>query len=245
MDLGTITLSPYGVGISALAGLLSFLSPCVLALVPAYIGYLGGRSVTPGGQVVENRWVTFSHGLAFVIGFSVVFVILGAAASALGALLYDLRTILARVGGIVVIIFGLHTTGLITIPFLDYDTRRHVQPDPALGYLSSALMGVFFSAGWAPCVGPVLGAVLTMALSSARVLEGVVLLSAYSAGLAVPFLLAAVGIGRVAELMRRYGRALRYISIATGVILIIVGVMLFTGTLETLARFGFFVDFGL
>jgi len=245
MDLGNITLSFYGVGISALAGLLSFLSPCVLALVPAYIGYLGGRSLTPGGQVVENRWVTFSHGLAFVIGFSVVFVILGAAASALGALLYDLRTVLAKVGGIVVIIFGLHTTGLITIPFLDYDTRRHVQPDARVGYLSSALMGVFFSAGWAPCVGPVLGAVLTLALSSGLILEGVVLLSAYSVGLAIPFLLAALGIGRVAELMRRYGNALRYISIATGVILIIVGVMLFTGTLETLARFGFFVDFGL
>lgn len=245
MELGNITLSPYGVGISALAGLLSFLSPCVLALVPAYIGYLGGRSVTPAGEVVENRWVTFTHGLAFVVGFSVVFVILGAAASALGALLYDLRTILAKVGGVVVIIFGLHTTGLITIPFLDYDTRRHVKPDARLGYLSSALMGVFFSAGWAPCVGPVLGAVLTLALSSGRILDGVVLLSAYSVGLAVPFLLAALGIGRVAELMRRYGKAVRYISIATGIILIIVGILLFTGSLETLARYGFFVDFGL
>lgn len=245
MDLGSITLSSYGVGISALAGLLSFLSPCVLALVPAYIGYLGGRSITPSGDIVENRWVTFSHGLAFVLGFSVIFVILGAAASALGALLYDLHIVLAKIGGIVVIIFGIHTTGLITIPFLDYDTRRQVQPDPRLGYLSSALMGIFFSAGWAPCVGPVLGAVLTLALSSARVLEGVVLLSAYSVGMAVPFLLAALGIGRVAELMRRYGKTVRYLSIGTGIILIIVGIMLFTGTLETLARFGFFVDFGL
>lgn len=245
MEPGSINLSPYGVGISALAGLLSFLSPCVLALVPAYIGYLGGRSVSPSGEVVENRWATFSHGVAFVAGFSVVFVALGAAASALGALLYDLRQVLAKVGGIVVIIFGLHTTGLITIPFLDYDTRRQVRPDTRLGYASSALMGVFFSAGWAPCVGPVLGAVLTLALSSARVLEGVVLLSAYSVGLAIPFLLAALGIGRVAELMRRYGKAVRYLSIATGIILIIVGIMLFTGTLETLARFGFFVDFGL
>jgi cytochrome c-type biogenesis protein len=245
MNFGTLSLSPYGIGISALAGLLSFLSPCVLALVPAYIGYLGGRSVTPSGEVVKNRWVTFSHGLAFVVGFSIIFVTLGAAASALGALLYDLRTILAKVGGVVVIVFGLHTMGLITIPFLDYDTRKHVKPNPRLGYLSSALMGVFFSAGWAPCVGPVLGAVLTLALSSARVLEGVVLLSAYSVGLAVPFLLAALGIGRVAELMRRYGNVVRYVSIATGIILIIVGILLFTGTLETLARFGFFVDFGL
>jgi cytochrome c-type biogenesis protein len=245
MDISNLGINPYGIGISALAGLLSFLSPCVLALVPAYIGYLGGRSVSPAGEVVENRWVTFSHGVAFVIGFSIVFVLLGAAASALGALLYDVRTWLARIGGLVVIIFGLHTMGLITIPFLDYDTRRQMEPSPGLGYVSSALMGVFFSAGWAPCVGPVLGAVLTLALNSARITEGVVLLSAYSVGLAIPFLLAALGIGRVAELMRRYGKAVRILSYVTGVILVIVGVMLLSGTLERLAQFGFFVDFGL
>jgi cytochrome c-type biogenesis protein len=163
----------------------------------------------------------------------------------LGALLYDVRTWLARIGGLVVIIFGLHTMGLITIPFLDYDTRRQMEPSPGLGYVSSALMGVFFSAGWAPCVGPVLGAVLTLALNSARITEGVVLLSAYSVGLAIPFLLAALGIGRVAELMRRYGTAVRILSYVTGVILVIVGVMLLSGTLERLAQFGFFVDFGL
>jgi cytochrome c-type biogenesis protein len=245
VDYSNFGLNAYGIGISALAGLLSFLSPCVLALVPAYIGYLGGRSVTPSGEVVENRWVTFSHGLAFVLGFSIIFILLGAAASAIGVLLYDIRQWLARIGGIVVILFGLHTMGVITIPFLDYDTRRQVQPDPRLGYLSSALMGVFFSAGWAPCVGPVLGAVLTMALNSARITEGVILLTAYSLGLAIPFLLAALGIGRVAELMKRYGKVVRYLSIATGVILVIVGVMLLTGTLERLAQYGFFVDFGL
>jgi cytochrome c-type biogenesis protein len=183
--------------------------------------------------------------VAFVVGFSVVFVLLGAAASAIGVILYDLRTWMARIGGVVVIVFGLHTMGVINIPFLNYDTRRQVQPNPGLGYLSSALMGVFFSAGWAPCVGPVLGAVLTLALSSARILEGVILLSAYSFGLAIPFLLAALGIGRAAELMRKYSNVVRYISIITGVILVIVGVLLLTGKLEQLARFGFFVDFGL
>ena len=245
VDFSSFGLNTYGIGISILAGMLSFLSPCVMALVPAYVGYLGGRSVSPSSEVVQNRWITFSHGIAFVLGFSLVFVLLGATASAIGALLYDMRQWLARIGGVVVILFGLHTMGVITIPFLDYDTRRQVQPNPSLGYLSSALMGVFFSAGWAPCVGPVLGAVLTLALNSARITEGVVLLSAYSVGLAIPFLLAALGIGRIAELMRRYGKAVRYISMATGVILIIVGVMLLTGTLERLAQFGFFVDFGL
>lgn len=240
MDPNNVTIS-----LAFLAGLASFLSPCVLALVPAYIGYLGGRSVTAEGQVVGNRWMTFSHGVAFVIGFSLVFILLGAAASAIGALLFDLRVWLSRIGGVVVIIFGLHTMGLITIPFLNYDTRRQVQPNPSLGYLSSALMGVFFSAGWAPCVGPVLGAVLTLALNTAQLQQGVILLSAYSVGLAIPFLLAALGIGRVTRLMQRYSKAIRYLAIATGVILVIIGVMLFTGTLERLAQFGFFVDFGL
>ena len=240
MDPSNVTI-----GLAALAGLASFLSPCVLALVPAYVGYLGGRAVTPEGQVVENRWATFSHGVAFVLGFSVVFVALGAAASLIGAILFDLRIWLARIGGAIVIIFGLHTLGIINIPFLDFDTRRQDAVDPSLGLFSSALMGVFFSAGWAPCVGPVLGAVLTLALNSARLNQGVVLLSAYSVGLAIPFLLAALGIGRVTYLMRRHRQTIRYISMATGVLLIIVGVMLMTGTLERLARFGFFVDFGL
>ena len=232
-------------GIAFLAGLASFLSPCVLALVPAYIGYLSGRSVTPSGYVVKNRWVTFSHGLAFVIGFSTVFVTLGVAASAIGSILFDLKDWLARIGGVVVILFGLHTMGVIHIPFLDYDTRRQVRPDPGLGYLSSGLMGVFFSAGWAPCVGPVLGAVLTLALNTAEISRGVILLTAYSAGLAVPFLLAALGIGRVAEWLRNYSRVIRTVTVATGVVMVIVGIMLFTGSLELLARYGFFVDFGL
>ncbi len=233
------------IGLAFLAGLASFLSPCVLALVPAYVGYLGGRSVTPSGHVIDNRWVTFSHGVAFVIGFSLVFVILGAAASAIGVLLYDLRTWLARIGGVVVIIFGLHTMGVIHLPFLDLDTRPQFQPAPGMGYLSSAIMGVFFSAGWAPCVGPVLGAVLTMALNAAMINEGIILLIAYSMGLAVPFLLAALGIGRVAELMRQHARGVRLVSMATGVIMVIVGVLLMTGTMSRLAQFGFIVPFGL
>jgi cytochrome c-type biogenesis protein len=106
-------------------------------------------------------------------------------------------------------------------------------------------MGVFFSAGWAPCVGPVLGAVLTLALNSAEINRGVILLAAYSAGMAIPFLLAALGVGRMAELMRRHGRLVHYLSIVTGAVLVVIGILLFTGTLQQLARFGFFVDLGL
>jgi cytochrome c-type biogenesis protein len=233
------------VGLAMLAGLASFLSPCVLALVPAYVGYLSGRSVDASGGVVRNRWVTFSHGVAFVLGFSLVFISLGAAASALGGILWNLRAVLAKVGGVVVVIFGLQTMGVIHLAFLEIDTRRQVRPNPSLGYLSSALMGIFFSAGWSPCVGPVLGAVLTLALSTGQIQRGVVLLAAYSAGLAIPFLLAALGIGRVAEWMRRYQRAVRVVSVVTGVILVVVGILLFTGSLSQLARFSPIVDLGL
>jgi cytochrome c-type biogenesis protein len=233
------------IGLAFLAGLASFLSPCVFSLVPAYVGYLGGRAA--GGEVREggNRWVTFSHGLAFVLGFSFVFVILGVATSAFGSLLYDLRFILAKVGGVVVIIFGLHMIGVFRIPFLEYDTRVQELPDPKWGYLSSALLGVFFSAGWSPCVGPVLGAILTLALNGGSVSQGASLLSAYSAGLAIPFLVAALGVGWVTNTLRKYGKVMRYVEIAMGVVLVIIGIMLFSGTFERLAQYGLWVDFGL
>src|SRR5512135_1307456 len=137
-----------GISLAFLAGLASFLSPCVFSLVPAYIGYLGGRSAASAVGDRTSRWLTLSHGLAFVIGFSVVFISLGVASSALGGVLYSLRNYLAKIGGIVVIIFGLHMIGVFRIPFLEFDTRRQEVPDPKFGYLSSFLMGIFFSAGW-------------------------------------------------------------------------------------------------
>ncbi|HET9909490.1 MAG TPA: cytochrome c biogenesis protein CcdA, partial [Anaerolineales bacterium] len=198
MDIANVTI-----GLAFLAGLASFLSPCVFSLVPAYVGYLGGRAV--GGEATENnRLITFTHGLAFVLGFSIVFVTLGVATSAFGRLLFDLRFILSKVGGIIIIIFGLHMIGVFRIPLLEYDTRVQKVPDRKWGYFSSALMGVFFSAGWAPCVGPVLGAILTLALNGGSISTGVSLLSAYSAGLAIPFLLAALGIGWVSLTLKKY-----------------------------------------
>jgi cytochrome c-type biogenesis protein len=241
MDFMNVTI-----GLAFLAGLASFLSPCVFSLVPAYIGYLGGRAA--GGEATEsNRFITFTHGLAFVLGFSVVFVTLGVASASIGRLLFDLRNILEKVGGIVVIIFGLHMTGVFRIPFLEYDTRVQQLPDRKWGYLSSALMGVFFSAGWAPCVGPVLGAILTLSLNGGSVSQGVSLLSAYSAGLAIPFLIAALGIGWVSATLRKYGKVMHYIEIGMGVILVIIGILLFSGTFEIIAQRGqfFWIDFGL
>jgi len=242
-------ISHISVGLALLAGLASFLSPCVFSLVPAYVGYLGGIGASAAGGETgkSNRWLTFSHGLAFVLGFSTVFVLLGVAASFAGGLLYDLRFWLGKIGGIVVIVFGLHMIGVFHLPFLAYDTRVQQAPDPKWGYLSSALMGVFFSAGWSPCVGPVLGTILTLAWNGGSISLGAMLLTAYSVGLAIPFLVAALGIGWVTTILRKYSKTMRYVEIAMGVILVIIGVMLFSGTFELIAQRGqfFFFDFGL
>ena len=240
MDTFNITF-----GLAFIAGLASFLSPCVLSLVPAYIGYLGGRAAGSEQTGARSRWITFSHGLAFVLGFSIVFVLLGVTTSAIGALLYDARDFLAKIGGVVVVIFGLHMIGIFRIPLLEYDTRRQQLPDQKLGYISSGLMGVFFSAGWSPCVGPVLGAILTLSFNGGSVLQGASLLIFYSAGLAIPFLAAALAIGWVSALIRKYGKVMRYVEVVMGVILVVVGVMLFLGTFEQLAGLAPYIDFGL
>jgi cytochrome c-type biogenesis protein len=235
------------VGLAFLAGLASFLSPCVFSLVPAYISYLSGQSIAAlkANQNTTRKLVTFSHGLAFVLGFSLVFISLGATASAIGGVLYFIRDYLSKIGGVVVIIFGLHLTGIIRIPFLEYDVRAQSKRSGGRTYLSSFLMGIFFSAGWSPCVGPVLSAILTLAIQGGSIAEGTKLLSAYSVGLAIPFLLAALGIGWVAKIMQKYGKLTHYVEIIMGVILIIVGFMLFFGILAQLNRFGFFFDLGL
>ena len=233
-------------GLAFLAGLLSFLSPCVLPLVPAYIGYLGGMAVGPQDEEERpvSRGVVFIHGLAFVVGFSAVFVFLGVGASALGSALYDLRFWLARIGGVLVIIFGIHTIGIYRIPFLEQDLRPEMGVE-GKGLLSSALMGVLFSAGWSPCVGPVLGAILTLSLQGGSVAQGALLLSVYSMGLAVPFLLTALAMEPIANLIRRYSRVSRIAEITMGMLLLIVGVMLVEGTFARISQLGNFFNFGL
>jgi cytochrome c-type biogenesis protein len=232
------------IGLAFLAGLASFLSPCVLSLVPAYIGYLGGRAAG-GESSSKNRWVTFTHGLAFVLGFSLVFILFNIIASALGLLLYDVRTWLAKIGGLVIIIFGLHMVGIFRIPFLEYDARIHSQVDRRWGYISSALMGIFFSAGWSPCIGPVLGWIMTFSVNSGSIEKGTMLGVAYSAGLAIPFLLAALGIGWVSTLLRHYSKVMRVVEIFMGVLLIVVGILLFLGSFNVLANYIPLINFGL
>jgi len=233
------------IGLAFLAGLASFLSPCVFALVPAYVGYLSGRAISATTGSQGNRWDTFSHGLAFVLGFSVIFIALGFATSAVGSLLYDAKPWIMRIGGIVIFIFGLHMTGILRIKWLEFDLRPQTKDDMQRSYVSSAIMGVFFSAGWSPCVGPTLGVILTIAGFTGDVANGLKLLTAYSAGMAVPFLAAALGLGWVTFLLRKYQKAFHYVEIITGGVMIVVGVMLFFGVFNWLASLGWFVDFGI
>ncbi|HBG75071.1 MAG: hypothetical protein A2X25_04310 [Chloroflexi bacterium GWB2_49_20] len=231
-------------GIAFLAGLASFLSPCVLSLVPAYIGYLGGRAV--GGEInAKNRWITFSHGVAFVLGFTLVFLLFNIIASALGGMLFDIRNWVAKIGGLIVVAFGLHMIGVFRIPFLEYDVRVHSSVNQNMGYLSSMLMGVFFSAGWSPCVGPVLGTILTLSANGGNVWVGTKLGLAYSAGLAIPFLVAALGIGWVTTILRKYSKTMRFVEIIMGVLLVVIGILLITGKFALLAPNGIGIDFGL
>jgi cytochrome c-type biogenesis protein len=210
------------------------------------VGYLSGRAAALSpGQISSNRWETFTHGLAFVLGFSFVFILLGVAASLLGAILYDIRSWLARIGGVIVILFGLHMTGILRIKYLEYDLRPQTPQDLQRSYVSSALMGIFFSAGWSPCVGPTLGSILTLAAGGGNLAQGIQLLTAYSSGLAVPFLASALGIGWVTVILRKFQKTLHKIEIAMGAVLIIVGLLLFFGIFEQLARYGWFIDFGI
>jgi cytochrome c-type biogenesis protein len=233
-------------GLAFLAGLASFLTPCVFSLMPAYIGYLGGRSFSNSQSTsISNRWSILLHGMAFILGFSLVFIGMGLTASFIGSLLFEMKDWLAKIGGVVVILFGLHMTGIICIPWLEYDLRPKNRMEKNRSFLSSLLMGVFFSAGWSPCVGPVLGSILTLAVDKGSISEGVRLLTAYSTGFAIPFLATALGIEWISNYMQPLQKTVKVVEKVMGAILICVGVLLFFGLYEQFARFGFWINTGL
>jgi cytochrome c-type biogenesis protein len=220
------------IALALLAGLASFLSPCVLPMVPAYIGYLGGRAVAAPGESGPGRLTTFLHALAFVLGFSMVFVALGAAAGGLGRLL---RADWVRwLGGLVMVFFGLALMGAVKLPVLYTERRLHLRAGPNWGHLSSLLVGVSFAAGWTPCVGPVLGAILALGASQKTAGQAALLLTAYSLGLGVPFLLVGLAVDRMGAWLRRLHRYLHPIQVATGAVILIFGVLLFMDWLRVL-----------
>jgi cytochrome c-type biogenesis protein len=213
------------------AGLLSFLSPCVLPLIPSYVGYLTGMSVD---ELQRRRGTAVLHGLWFVAGFSLVFVLLGAAASAVGTLLRDYQQWVARVGGVLLILFGIYLLGIVRPLFLMREWRVELARKP-LGYFGSGLVGVTFGAAWTPCIGPILGGILTLAATSAGLVQGMGLLAVYALGLAIPFLVTALALDRFLVWFQRFRPYIVWVDRIAGVLLILLGVLLVTDSFTVLA----------
>jgi len=220
-----------GIAVAFLAGLLSFLSPCVLPLVPSYIGFLTGLTLDEMGS---RRRLALTHAILFVAGFTLIFLLLGASATALGRVLKYHEVWLQRVGGVLVIGFGLVCLGVFRFGFLQQERRLHLERKP-VGYLGSFLVGMTFAAGWTPCIGPILGGIYTLAAASDTLGRGLTLLGAYSAGLAVPFLLAAWAVEGFLAWFQRFRRFLPWVMRLSGGLLVLVGLLLLTGQFTRLA----------
>ncbi len=211
------------------AGLISFVSPCVLPVVPAYLSFVSGLSIEEmraSGSDKSLRRTMLLNCLAFVAGFSAVFIALGASATFVGAFLNENMQILAKIAGVVIVIFGLHTIGIFKIPFLNYEKRFH-QNQKSAGMLGSFVVGLAFAFGWTPCIGPILGAILGVASTSGSVGKGMMLLSFYSLGLGVPFILAGLSVDSFFRWSGKVKSNFRVIEIVSGLFLIIVGLMIF------------------
>jgi len=238
------------------AGLLSVASPCVLPLVPAYLGYLTGASLegTGGGQTVATVGVgggggsvaiasspsrertpsPFLHASAFVAGFSIIFILFGISLGLVGFFLRDNRDLILRVAGGMLIVMGLHLSGVITIPFLDQERRLDAGRGQQVGYARSFVVGSAFSAGWTPCIGPTLGAIFALSVSSGSVLESGVLFAVYSLGLSIPFLALGLAYNKVKPLYMRAKRYMGVVNYMSGALLIVVGILIFTDSLINL-----------
>src|SRR2546426_8589657 len=206
-----------GVAVSFSSGLFSFLSPCVLPLFPSYLSFITGMSVADLTADLSGavRWRILGHALAFVVGFSIVFVALGASFSAAGQFLLDYRDWIRRIGGVLIVIFGLYIVGLLKIGFFARTQQWQFREKPA-GYLGSFAVGITFAIGWTPCVGPILGAILSLAGTAETVQRGIGLLVAYSAGLGLPFLISAAALGPFLAFFKRYRRVLSLVGRAAG-----------------------------
>lgn len=220
------------------AGILSFISPCVLPLIPGYISFVSGASLddmrAERGRAARGQVVATS--LAFVLGFSLVFIALGASASAIGQFVFRNQPILGKIAGVVIIVFGLHTMGLFRLKFLEMEKRANAQRKPA-GLLGALLVGIAFAFGWTPCIGPILAGILVVAGSRDTVAEGVLLLAIYSLGLGIPFLLTSLAIDRFFAVTARIRRHYHSIELVSGALLVAIGVLIFTGQLTIITRY--------
>jgi cytochrome c-type biogenesis protein len=221
------------------AGLLSFVSPCVLPLVPSYISYITGLSVeqlTDASERVKFKKAIVLNSLLFIAGFSSVFIAFGASASLLGQVLITYQDHIRRFGGALIVVFGLYLLGILNVSFLKMEHRFQFRSRPA-GYLGSFLIGVAFAAGWTPCVGPVLGSILLYASTTDSLVSGVVLLTSYSLGLGLPLFLTALGVDRFLAYFKQARAYLWGVSTVSGVLLVVVGVMIYANSLTVVTSF--------
>lgn len=225
------------------AGLVSFLSPCVLPLVPGYISMVSGASVdqlqSEGNPKVLGK--VLLHSILFILGFSVVFISLGASATWIGQAMMSNMPLLGKIAGVVIIIFGLHLTGLLKIPLLYRDKRFHNAGKPATA-AGAFLIGFAFAFGWTPCIGPILAAILSLAASQETISAGIMLLALYSLGLAVPFLLTSLGINKFLKFYNRFRVHLHTVEVFSGVVLIVLGTMIFTNQFTRIASYFAFLN---
>ncbi len=223
----------FGLFIAFSAGLLSFLSPCVLPLIPSYVTFITGMSLE---EVQTARRTTLVHALLFIGGFTLIFMAMGATATAVGGVLAYYRDWLARIGGVLIILFGLYLIGAVPLRILSQERRVHLANKP-VGYLGTGVVGIAFGAGWTPCIGPILGSILIYTGGTGDMSRGLLLLFTYSMGLAVPFLIAALAIGRFMEWFKRFRPAMVWMSRIGGVLLILIGLLLVTNYFTILASY--------
>ena len=228
------------------AGVLSFISPCVLPLIPGYLSYISGISLDEmrgGGSAAvamaadpSTRRRVIVTSLFFCLGFSLVFVSLGASATFLGQYLMERLTLLGKIAGVIIIIFGLHTMGVLRIGWLYQEKRFQTSAKP-VGLMGAMLVGIAFAFGWTPCIGPILAGILAIAATEDRVSDGIRLLSVYSAGLAVPFLLTALAINRFFTAFAKIRRHYHTIEVVSGMLLVVIGVLMFTNRFTVIAQY--------
>ena len=221
-----------------IAGILSFISPCVLPLVPVYLGIMSRNTIYKNEKVkLSDRLYSFLNSLLFVAGFSIVFILLGSTATFFGQLMKNYLSIIGRVGGAILIIFGLHYVGLFKIPFLNMEKRLKMPQKLRTGYLWSFLFGVIFSFGWVPCVGMILSAILLLASNMETLIQGISLLLIFSAGLGLPFILSSLFVGFSSRFLKKINRHLNIISIISGVFLIALGIIFVTDSMLRIMNF--------
>ncbi len=224
--------------IAFMAGVFSFISPCVLPLIPSYLTYITGISFD---DLVDNhsksvRRRTLFHSLFFILGFTLVFVALGASATYVGNFFQENQDLIRKVGGVIVILLGIHITGLVKLKFLEREKRFEFHDKP-LGYVGSIMVGIAFAAGWTPCIGPILASILLYASTSNNVGGGIILLVAYSLGLGVPFLISALAFNTFLTYFSRFNRYMRIVSIVSGIFLVIIGLLLVFNYLSIFSQY--------